>query len=134
MIAQRGAFQKKNGVSEASLNAYILHRHALSSPAEIDPKQIWIRGYRGPHGALKFIGETAKRRFCLLPSGSRGSRMSRERFDLESPNFYGNLHTRRIYNHTGYDVTIYFWSEVIDVRERAENDALGGYNLDSAKN
>ena len=32
-----------------------------------------------------------------------------------------NLHTRRIYNHAGYDVTMYFRSEVIGVRKWAES-------------
>ena len=43
-----------------------------------------------------------------------GSRISRERFDLVwITNFFTNLYTSRFYNHTGYDVTIYFRSEVI---------------------
>ena len=44
-----------------------------------------------------------------------------------------NLHTSRVYNHTGYDVTMYFRSGVIDVRKRAENDNSDGYNLESPK-
>ena len=32
-----------------------------------------------------------------------------------------NLHTRRVYNHTGYDYTMYFRSEVIGVRKTADN-------------
>ena len=47
--------------------------------------------------------------------------------------FYVKIHNRRAYNHTGYDVTTYFRSAVIDVRKRAENDAFGGFNLESAK-
>ena len=31
--------------------------------------------------------------------------------------FCVNLHTRRVYNHTGFDVTDYFWSAVIDVQK-----------------
>ena len=53
------------------------------------------------------------------------------RFDLASPNSTGFLHTRRVYNHTGNNFTMYFRSEVIDVRKRAESDAYGGFNLES---
>ena len=42
-----------------------------------------------------------------------------------------NLHTGRFYNRTGYEVTIYFRSEVIDVRKTSENDASDGFNLES---
>ena len=42
-----------------------------------------------------------------------GTRISQQRFDLESPKFYTNLHTGRVYNHTRYDITIYFRLEVI---------------------
>ena len=35
--------------------------------------------------------------------------------------FCENLHTCRLYNHTGYDVTLYFRSEVIGVRKTADN-------------
>ena len=41
--------------------------------------------------------------------------------------FYTNFHTGRVYNHTGYDVTICFWLEVIGVRKTAENDALAKF-------
>ena len=40
---------------------------------------------------------------------------------------YANLHFGRVYNRTGYDVTIYYWSEVIDVRKAAENAAYDGF-------
>ena len=35
--------------------------------------------------------------------------------------FYTHLHTHRVYNHTGHDVTRYFQSEVMDVRKTADN-------------
>ena len=47
--------------------------------------------------------------------------------------FYTILHTHRVDNHTGYDVTICFRSEVIDVRKRADNDASDGFNPESPK-
>ena len=34
--------------------------------------------------------------------------------------FYKSIHTGRVYNHTGYDITSYFLSEVTDVRNMAE--------------
>ena len=35
--------------------------------------------------------------------------------------FYTNLHTRRVYNHTGYDFTIYFRLAVIEVKKKRSN-------------
>ena len=43
------------------------------------------------------------------------------------------VHTRRVYNHTGYYITIYFRSEVIVVRTAAENDDSNSFNLESPK-
>ena len=45
--------------------------------------------------------------------------------------FYRSLQTGRTYNHTGYDVTIYFQSEVIGVWKTVENDASDLFNVDS---
>ena len=47
--------------------------------------------------------------------------------------FYVNIRSRQIYNQTWYDVTMYFRSEVIDVRKRAVNDVFDGFNLESRK-
>jgi len=41
--------------------------------------------------------------------------------------FHLNLHAPGVYNSTGYDVTMCFRSEVIDVRKGAENDASDGF-------
>ena len=38
--------------------------------------------------------------------------------------FYGNLQTYRAYNNAGYDITMYFRPEVIDVRKTTENDVI----------
>ena len=38
-----------------------------------------------------------------------------------------NLHTRRVYNHIGYDVTDYFWMAVIEVPKTVENAASDGF-------
>ena len=37
-----------------------------------------------------------------------------------------NLHTHRVYNHTGYDVTDYFWLAVIEVKKTFENASYDG--------
>ena len=58
------------------------------------------------------------------------SRMSWERFDLESPNVMWTF--TPVDNNTGHDVTIYFRSEVIDVRKTAENDASDGFGSNSS--
>ena len=47
--------------------------------------------------------------------------------------FYTNFHTRRFYKRAGYVTTMYFRSEVIDVRKRDENDASDGFYLESPK-
>ena len=47
--------------------------------------------------------------------------------------FFMNLYTHWVYNHAGYDVTICFRSEVVDVRKRTENDASNGFSLESPK-
>ena len=39
--------------------------------------------------------------------------MSQEWFDLESPNFTLASYTDPFYSRTGYDITSYFWSDVI---------------------
>ena len=38
-----------------------------------------------------------------------------------------NLQTRRVYNHTGYDVTDYVRLEVIEVQITVENAAYDGF-------
>ena len=38
-----------------------------------------------------------------------------------------NLHTRRVYGHTGYDVTDYFRLAVIEVPKTVENAAPDGF-------
>ena len=40
---------------------------------------------------------------------------------------YANLQTGRVYNHTGYDVSMHFRSEVMDVRKTAENAESDGF-------
>ena len=60
------------------------------------------------------------RRRCDTFVTKSGSHISQERFHLKSL-YCANLHTGRVYNHTGYNVTIYFRSKVIDVRKMAEN-------------
>ena len=38
-----------------------------------------------------------------------------------------NLYIRRVYSHTGYDVTMYFWLAVIEVQKTVENAAFDGF-------
>ena len=40
-----------------------------------------------------------------------------------------NLYTGLVYNHTGYDVTDYFRSAVIEVKKTVENAASDGFAL-----
>ena len=74
---------------------------------------------------------------------------NRERFNQESlTTFYTILQTSnpldlqnghfvwvppKTIESTGYDVTMYFRSEVIDFRKRANNNASDGFNLESPK-
>ena len=46
---------------------------------------------------------------------------------------HSKFKTGGVYKDNGYDVTIYFRSEVIGVRKTAENDASEGFNLESPK-
>ena len=80
------------------------------------------------------------RRFALRWNDRRHRRLSQSEAVVYLENgltytiitkLYTKLHTGRVYNHTGYDVTIYFLSEVIGVRRTAENDASDLYNLES---
>ena len=47
-----------------------------------------------------------------------GCRISRERFDLDSPSFTPTF--TPVYNHTRYNITIYFMSEVIEFKKRSK--------------
>ena len=43
-----------------------------------------------------------------------------------------SLHTRRVYNHTGYDVTDYFRSETTAKKQSQLNAASDGFGLNSS--
>ena len=46
---------------------------------------------------------------------------------------YKNLHAGLVDNHTGYDITIDFRSDVIDVRKTVENVASDGFRWNFAR-
>ena len=89
------------------------------------------------------LGKTPQRRFALLSVIGPASlssfsfvtkcdnRISRERYDLESQNVTG-IHTGRVYNHTGYDVTNFLWLDATakKPRKRPPQTPSGVISLD----
>ena len=75
--------------------------------------QIWSISYRFRQNAVSLLPICDDRRTpALFDTHLRQSYISRTVWPRITK-FYTNLHTGRVYNHTGYDVTSYFWSEVI---------------------